>query len=118
MREAIFVIMAVVCFSLPAFANINEKPELISTLHQAADELKESNPQLSKKLKDFAKKKEKWAHKKGDTEKYIQQKTKDVQKIKEAATLLEATHKDLTRDLRDIVERWEKKLKKKHEKAG
>lgn len=117
MKKLILFAAVLFCFSLPAFGNTKDKADTVSDLRQAADELKESNPKLSKRLNDYAEKKEKWKGKKGEMEKHIQQRKADIQKIREAAVALEATHKDLAHDLKEIAERLEKKPGKKHEKT-
>lgn len=84
--------------------------EHVAVMRQAADALKSSNPDLSKKLSDFADKKEKW---KEDEGKHMEQKREDIGKIRQAADVLNAQNSGLAGDLKQIADRWEKKLNDK-----
>lgn len=91
-------------------ANMNpaEKAEFIQTLNQASDALKDTNAGLSKKLHDYAEKKEKAVEKVQESR---DQKVQDNARIRQASEQLKTINKDLSDALDDIADRCEKKLK-------
>jgi hypothetical protein len=106
---------ALFAFGQPVFADGDNHAEHIAVMRQAANELKNSNADLSKKLNDFADKKEKWAEKEMGPDQ-VQKKRDDLAKIEQAAEALRPTNAGLADDLKEIHDRWEKKLADKLEK--
>lgn len=104
--------------SLPAFAHNKENmTEHIQVMRQAADELKSSHPDLSKKLNDFADQKEKWRDEKsGDWKDRMSQMKTDVQKIRSAHEFLQGKNDDLAKDLKEIADRWDQKIQEKEKR--
>jgi hypothetical protein len=120
MKKVIFMIM-VALLALPivqsSYANMEGHTEHIQVMRQAANELQASNPDLSKKLNDFADKKEKMKDKwpDEDKEKMLEQKREDLLKVRQASSELKGTNDDLAGELHDIADRWDKKLQEKAE---
>jgi cytochrome c556 len=100
-------------FSQYAAANIEAKGEHIQVMRQAATELQTSNPDLAKKLNEFADKKEKYGEKSAEM---MAQKQQDIQKIRQAAGELEDDDNVLADDLNNLANRWEEKMKEKEAK--
>lgn len=100
-----------------AFAHGENHEEHIAVMRQAANELQNTNADLSKKLNKFADEKEKWSEKEMGPGQ-IQKKRDDLVKIEQASEALKGANDGLSKDLKDIHDRWEKKLEEKLEKAG
>ena len=110
--------LSLLSFSRPALAHDKEKmAEHIQVMRDAADALQATRPDLAGKLDEFAEKKEKWCKKKGkghkEHKKHMVQKKEDIQKIRQAAEELKGNNDSIAKDLKEIAERWEKKLEKK-----
>jgi predicted nuclease with TOPRIM domain len=118
MKKQSLIIILAFALSLPvlrpALAHEGGDPQVhIATLRQAATELKDTNADLSKKLEDMADKKEEMVKNWEAGGKMSEQKQQDLDKIRQASTALEAQDKTLAGDLKDISDRWQKKLDEK-----
>ncbi len=119
MKTLLSTLVISTLLTLPAYANIENRAEHIQTMRQAATELQATNPALSKKLNDFADKKEKWSGEKGeDFQKMIAEKRQDLQRVRQAGSELKGKNDSLATDLTDMADRWEKKLAEKEKKAA
>lgn len=116
MKKLMYVsafMFSVLLIGRPAFANMEHAAEFSQALRQASTELQASNPDLSKKLDDFADKKDKWRE---EGERNISQKREDLSKVRQASEVLKGQNDGLSKDLDNIAGRWEKKLEKKEKK--
>mgnify|MGYP000540998354 CR=1 FL=1 len=102
----------------PVFAGSPEQvQQMVDTLRAAADEVKDENPELAKKLTYFADKK---ASMKNDhSPEKMAEKKKDFETTKRAADHLknkgDADGKALGGELHEVVMRWEDKMQKMEE---
>lgn len=118
MRNASLFVIALFAvtlgFSRPASAAGADAKEHIETMRQAAQELQETNPDLSDKLNEFADKKEAWKEEHGADK--MAQKKQDLDTVRRSAEHLkndtDEEGQELGNQLDEVVSRWEEKLNK------
>lgn len=105
------LVLALVGAVAPAWANVGkDHKEQCQMLRDASAALKDTNPELSRKLNDFVEEKEEWKEKE---RKMLDQKRQDLQKIETAADRLNASDRGLADDLNDIADRLRDKIEEK-----